>query len=35
MDTITDIFSQTYESHQGRRQPKCRLFPRGSRLIRI
>jgi hypothetical protein len=35
MDTIADIFSQAYESRQGRRQPKCRLFPPGSRLIRI
>jgi len=35
MKLITDIFSQAYESRQGRRQPKCRLFPPGTRLIRI
>jgi hypothetical protein len=35
MHTINDIFTQAYESATGRRQPKCRLFPPGSRLIRI
>jgi hypothetical protein len=35
MNIIKDVFSQAYESSQGRRQPKCRLFPPGSRLIRI
>lgn len=39
MDIINDVFNQTYESHTGRRQPKCgpkyRLFPPGSRLVRF
>ncbi len=34
MQTINDIFTQAYESRDGRRQPKCRLFPPGARLVR-
>lgn len=40
MQTIAEIIaSQNYEAMQraksGRHQPKCRLIPTGSRLIRI
>ena len=35
MNIINDIFTQAHESRNGRRQPKCRLFPPGSRLIRV
>jgi hypothetical protein len=35
MYSIKDIFAQSYESRYGRRQPKCRLFPPGARLIRL
>lgn len=35
MNIIQDIFAQAYESRSGRRQPKCRLFPPGARLVRI
>lgn len=35
MHTLKDIFSQAYESRDGRKQPKCRLFPPGARLIRV
>jgi hypothetical protein len=35
MQIINDIFSQVYQAGRGRRQPKCRLFPPGSRLVRV
>lgn len=35
MHTINDIFSYSQESRSGRRQPKCRLFPPGARLVRV
>ncbi len=35
MQTINDIFTQANESRDGRRQPKCRLFPPGARLVRV
>lgn len=35
MGIIHDVYAQAHESRDGRRQPKCRLFPPGSRLIRI
>jgi hypothetical protein len=35
MRTIRDIFTQTQKARHTHRQPKYRLFPPGSRLIRI
>jgi hypothetical protein len=35
MHIISDVFTQAYEAGRSRKQPKCRLFPPGSRLIRI
>ncbi len=41
MTTIQDIFKdkatmlEAARNHSGRRQPKCRLFPPGARLIQL